>query len=137
MPINWMTDIGISFDDLNNDHKYLFGIFDRIKKVSKQDCDPLIVGTALAELNEYTTDHFRREAAMMKACSYPDIEIHMQDHAKLERQLNHLLSEMSFEGNDNLCTNLLNFIEKGLVDHKLIMDKAFYTWAGENETIIK
>jgi hemerythrin len=128
-----IEEIGISLDDLNVDHTRLFNILGRIRKLAKTDCDPLIVGAALAELNEYTTFHFRREIAMMTACNYPDKAAHNQAHLKLEFKLDQLLNAQSLDENMDLCLHLQGFLEDWLVNHIMIMDKAFDKWAGENE----
>lgn len=128
-----MNDIGINLDDLNADHKRLFDILKRVREMSKKECDPVMLGATLAELNEYASFHFRREIAMMKACNYPDTAIHNQAHTKLENSLDQLLSHQTIDGDGDLCTTLLEFLEDWLIGHIMVMDKAFSQWVGEND----
>ena len=70
---------------------------------------------------------------MMTACNYPDKAAHNQAHLKLEFKLDQLLNAQSLDENMDLCLHLQGFLEDWLVNHIMIMDKAFDKWAGENE----
>ncbi len=136
-PVNLMSQTGISFEDLDSDHQRLFSILERLREFSQVDCDPIIVGETLADLNDYTTFHFRREAAVMKANDYPGYEIHIQAHRKLEDKLEQFLSNQSLSVDTNLRTDLVEFLEVWFVDHIMSMDNDFTNWAGKNETFLQ
>ncbi len=75
--IEWQDSFSVGVTKLDDDHKRLIDLINRIDEAEKSGKS---VQWALEELRNYTEYHFRAEEARMAAADYPDIEEHKQEH---------------------------------------------------------
>ncbi len=85
-PIQWSRWMSVGIDDLDEDHRVLIGIVNKLYDDSnRQDAD--VVAGILDELIAYTRHHFAAEEACMARSNYPTFAAHKALHDSLTRQV--------------------------------------------------
>ncbi len=120
--IDWSVALSIGFEEVDDDHKKLVGMVNKIHDTVDQDPDPDAVADLLEELISYTSWHFRHEERLMQNYGDPELFNHKQEHEDLERQATELYQK--FLGGDNgVPAKLLPFLKAWLVNHIAGTDK--------------
>ncbi|MEZ0121598.1 MAG: bacteriohemerythrin [Candidatus Reddybacter sp.] len=83
----WTDDLSIGIDDIDQDHKALFDVFQDAYWISQTKADPADLYCMMANLLNYTEVHFKREEALMAASPYPFFDKHCGIHQQLIKQL--------------------------------------------------
>ena len=76
-PVEWKESWSVGNEDLDNDHKRLVGIINRVSNAEDSGEDVVWV---LNDLKEYANLHFRCEEELMEAAQIPGLEEHKQAH---------------------------------------------------------
>jgi hemerythrin len=120
--LNWDNKYSINNIQLDNHHKRLFSIFDRLYDISVDVYRDSSFETAVDELMAYSGYHFKAEEHYMKEVGYNDIERHISLHRYYNARLSDIKDR---ESNDNkeLCTELIYFLGNWLKNHVVEEDK--------------
>ncbi|MGZ3809873.1 MAG: bacteriohemerythrin [Bacteriovorax sp.] len=104
-------------------HKILFNVINDLIRARNASDDPngLLVEVALDELLKYATYHFRDEEEVMIKHNYDDLIQHQAQHKNFVDVM--LKFKSRFDNNENITDELLNFMQKWLLDHILTRDK--------------
>lgn len=101
---------------IDEDHRHIFDIANRLQAELLDDPEHSIVGEVLVELIEHTGDHFVREEALMQAANYPGYAMHKQEHGELMKMVNDLHYRfMNRPG--NIAVDVADFFRKSLIPH--------------------
>ncbi len=120
----WSDDLTVGVRAIDDDHRVLLGLLNRMHAVSHPDETADMISRLLFDLAAYTSDHFRREEVVMEVCGYPDITAHKLAHAKLEQQIANFVKRQNAETDDGLAEDIRQFLDDWLTDHIGRMDKA-------------
>lgn len=86
MPIIWSKDYALGIEEIDNQHKELVLIINRIEQVAVSDPDhPNFaekVRGVLKDVRDYTVLHFSSEEVILKMFDYPDFVEHKAKHDK-------------------------------------------------------
>ncbi|MBP2299499.1 bacteriohemerythrin [Azospirillum picis] len=85
-PIQWSRWMSVGNDALDEDHRVLIGIVNKLYDETNRE-DPVVIDLILDELIAYTRDHFAKEEAQMQRLNYPTFAAHKQLHDSLTRQV--------------------------------------------------
>ncbi|MCG5243398.1 bacteriohemerythrin [Azospirillum doebereinerae] len=85
-PIQWSRWMSVGNDDLDEDHRVLIEIVNRLCTEASQH-DPAVIEATLDELIAYTRHHFAAEEACMREANYPTYAAHKALHDALTRQV--------------------------------------------------
>lgn len=133
MHIEWKKDLELGIEAIDNDHRHLLGLLNRIGEASQ--CDDRETALAvIAALKDYTREHFAREEWVMRAIGYEQAPHHREQHRQLidevERHSADLLAGRIIAGAVSI------FLQRWLLRHIAIADrqlgKALAAWQSEH-----
>lgn len=85
--IRWRDSLCLGIADVDEDHKRLVGLLNRLHFMALAGDDSVAIGDVLDELVAHIIRHFRREEALMLRIGYPDREEHTRQHAEFRERL--------------------------------------------------
>lgn len=83
----WRESVAIGIPEIDDDHKHLIGLLNRLHFTVLAGAGPAAVGEVLDALAGRFTAHFRHEEALMLRTGYRDYERHRRRHAELAERL--------------------------------------------------
>lgn len=114
--ITWSDDLAVGNTFIDNDHKKLIEMVDRLHVVMQDGKGREVMDKVLHNLIKYTQEHFRREEDLMHNMRYPGIIEHKEEHDKLVKQVIDL--QHKFEsGVATMSIEVLHFLRDWLVNH--------------------
>lgn len=115
---------------LDRDHQILIGLINRIDEAGEDEATRnRVLPEVLAILIAYTVFHFDREEKVMRACGYPDLRSHHEEHRVLTREVQHL--QRRFRRGDEALDReeILSFLTGWLNHHILLQDMDYRPFA--------
>ncbi len=133
MPVMlWTAKMSVGVPELDEDHKQLIAVINRLAAVSGPEARRDIVRRCLFALMRYAESHFAREEKVMAACGYPDLGGHGEEHRAFVRQLQVITRNFNGAPNDlaaHVNDELLDFLKDWLYHHILIEDMGYRPYA--------
>jgi hemerythrin len=123
MYFEWKDAYELSVEEIDEQHKKLFGIGKRVSDlIQNQDVlsDFGAVQQILIELKEHTEEHFIKEEQFMQEHGYHDIQTHAMEHNFLRKKL--LKIDNLAEPNHEMVVRLVSFVADWISQHILISD---------------
>jgi hemerythrin len=117
----WNNKYSVNNSELDNHHKYLFDMFNKMYDSCLNKNKDTIVGPILDELVTYIKYHFDAEEQHMKNIGYNDISNHISEHSKFTARINkhHLKKDIN---NKIVSKEIVLFLWKWLLDHVMTED---------------
>ncbi len=133
--MHWDPKMSVGLDVLDDDHKQLISIINRLGEDYQDEARHAAVQQLLRALQRYAEYHFAREEKVMLACGYPEIEEHQDEHRGFIAKIRELTRR--FESNpetsaDIVNEQLLSFLKGWLNHHIMIEDKAYFSHVANN-----
>jgi hemerythrin-like metal-binding protein len=135
MPLfNWKEEYSVNVAELDQHHKILIDIVNRIYdnclQIGVVDC----IGPKIVELVDYSEYHFKAEESYLQRIEYFEREEHIEQHTMFIFKINEL--QQAYEGNEiELTRSLIVFLGKWLLHHVMEEDKKYAQYALEtNQT---
>jgi len=122
--IQWSSRFELGVPFIDEDHKTLVSLLNRMSDASRSDGDLANVGSILSALVDYTRYHFEREERAQAIAKYPDIEPHCVLHEELAGQAVELLNNFRNDPASIDMGDVLDFLRDWLLDHILLHDMA-------------
>jgi len=120
--IEWSDSLSVGFAEMDEDHKKLVELVNRLNKVVIEDADGKVIADILSELLSYTQWHFRHEERLMQQYAYPGLNLHKEEHEALTSQA--LKLNEKYQGGDATVPGMLMpFLKNWLTNHILGTDK--------------
>lgn len=117
MFITWTENLSVANGAIDQDHKHLIGIINRLHDAIASGCGATIVGETLAELADYTGAHFAREEFLMDRFQYPEAAQHRREHAGLIDQLSVIVDQFEKAGAVEVTGDTMDFLKVWMVNH--------------------
>jgi len=118
----WSDDYLVGIAAIDQDHKTLFLLVNRLHQRIEKGEDEYAIAEALAGLVDYIDTHFAREERYMEECGYPDLVRHARKHRDLARTV-HSLKTMFDDDPPALASDeILEFLRDWLTNHILKSD---------------
>ncbi|MBF0135867.1 MAG: bacteriohemerythrin [Magnetococcus sp. DMHC-1] len=110
--ITWKPNLSVGIADVDEDHKKLIKMINRLFGAALSPQPGQILGDVLEELTRYVVFHFNREEEYMRRFDYPGFVEHKKEHERL------IDTATRFKRNldSGLAMNLKDEIEKSLRD---------------------
>ncbi len=121
LSIEWHQDYEIGIEDIDQDHKRLFSIYNYFNTVAEQGTKSPCISTMFVLLSDYAIGHFRNEEAIMNSTKYPDIVNHIRQHNGFVRKLDKIRNR--YEGGDDVREELFMFFRDWILLHVLRDDR--------------
>jgi hemerythrin len=127
LTILWSDKFSINITEIDNQHRRLFELIDRLNKIVHESGINSEVITSLDELIDYTKYHFLSEENVMKEEDYPKYNMHKTEHDKLTQQaIDYRLRVI--EGKPLIRNEFLEFLFTWLTKHIMNHDKKIGTF---------
>lgn len=85
--IRWRDSLSLGIEAIDNDHRQLITILNRLHFMAIAGDDRAALGEVLRELLDYTRSHFAREEMLMRLAAYPGYEAHRKIHRQLTEKV--------------------------------------------------
>ena len=126
MAIKWVDSLSVANNSVDNDHKHLINIINRIELALNTEADDQLLKKGLKDLEEYTSLHFDREEALMKSANYPNYYRHFKEHRELMNTLNvikmDILKKLNSGEKISDPDSLVTLLRHWLLDHVMQED---------------
>ena len=123
MPLfTWRESYSIENEELDNHHKTLFNIMNRLYDSSFERDNKDFFDTTLEELISYSKYHFSAEEQYMIDTDYGNIYEQIAEHEYFTRSVLEIKRDKYTEG-DELCRELIAFLGRWLLQHIIEVDK--------------
>jgi len=120
--INWSESLSVGVDYIDNQHKQLVSIINRLNDAMLQDKGNDVMCQVLDDLIDYTKSHFQSEEHLMRKYEYPDSPEHFKEHEKLTKEVIDFAENFK-QGNAIITLPVLNFLKDWLNNHILETDR--------------
>ena len=112
----WSNKFVTGIPRIDDQHRFLFALVDRLEHIFQQRQAVLEICTALKELESYIFFHFAEEERLMLQCHYEEYPVHREQHANFEQQVRQswaVVRDNSFLAG----RSLISFLRAWLVNH--------------------
>jgi len=120
--LNWYNRYSINNVELDNHHKKLFSIFNRMYDICMENNDTVVLKLLVDELVYYSDYHFKAEEQYMREIGYRDIDKHIAEHKYftewvIDFKRNYITADLK------ICLDLIKFLGDWLRNHVIEEDK--------------
>ena len=124
MLINWEKKFETGINRIDEQHKRLVAIINKLHENIIIQKDGSLVTDLLMDLKIYTIDHFSTEEKMLKKYNYPAEKEHIEEHQKFINKISENLYDVS---SAPLAQgySLIEFLKEWLLNHILIHDMEY------------
>lgn len=122
--INWNDSYLLGVLSIDNQHKKIADIINRLDDAMKSGRGREILEQILFELVDFIDTHFKAEEEYMVRFGYNDYEDHRYEHESLTDEVKRFYDDFKI-GMISLNTEIMNFLRNWLMDHIFVKDKKF------------
>lgn len=123
-PIVWKEDMSVNIDDIDEDHRVLVAIVNKLAIADNRN-DPVVVQGIINELVSYARTHFEDEEQYMLKASYPSFDHHRKLHDTLTLRVLEFRAKFHESQDVHLGEELYDLASHWLTAHILTEDVKF------------
>jgi hemerythrin-like metal-binding domain len=134
MYFEWKNDYSVNVQEIDNQHKRMFEIGEKISDLvlAKDDFDHYDeIINILQELKDYTIYHFDFEEKLMEKYGYPEVDPHKIQHIFMIKKLQKLQTEDIDRDQKGAVIDLIAFVSDWITGHILETDKRYKDFFNE------
>lgn len=122
----WSDAISVGVKEVDDQHKVLIGILNRLFVATAQRKGNEILAEILDALVEYARTHFELEERLMQDAGYNPVklEAHREEHRTFFARLGELSRKHALGGKPN-SFEVVHFLKRWLHDHILVTDRGY------------
>jgi len=125
---NWKDEYSVNVTELDQHHKVLMDIINRIYDNCMQPDAVDCIGPKVQELTDYSEYHFKAEEDYMRRIEYFEIDEHIEQHAMFIFKIREL--QQACAGNEmELTQSIIVFLGKWLLHHVFEADRKYADYA--------
>ncbi len=113
----WHDQYAIDRGTIDAQHKYWLSLAMALVSIERPRTQKKLLTEALQALFAYTGEHFATEVAFMQRIDYPRVEIQQEQHARILKEMNDILTAAPTA--DFLVENYQHLAHSWLVEHIL------------------
>ncbi len=122
--ISWRDEFSVGVKEMDEQHKKLIGMINRLIKEQKVLTDPKTIGELLTEMTDYAQVHFRAEEYLMAEYGYEHKTEQEKQHQEFIDKTIAFYSASDL-GPNMLSTALLDYLTTWLIGHILKEDMKY------------
>jgi len=123
MALEWKDEYNTGEDQVDKQHKILFGYLADLEDHMESGIDARYIGNLLDNVGLFTRSHFCYEEICMRRLKCPVAAKNKEQHGKLLDAYTHYRQRFELEGlSDDLVQGLHDFLQSWLVNHILKID---------------
>jgi len=129
--LRWTEKMSVGSPDLDEDHKQLFYLTNRLSDIAEGEAGSEDARQALYGLVRYAQFHFAREENVMAVCGFPEQEEHKAGHVRFVGTVDTFLKRFEKDPEAEapaVCRELFDFLKDWLTHHILIQDMAYKSY---------
>jgi hemerythrin-like metal-binding protein len=130
----WGEDMVLGIQEIDNQHKALFSLANRLRKVVNGG-DISSIGITFMAVMNYAGKHLKDEEELLTKHKYPSIENHKKMHVKILEDVTSLHEQYKTASDTEKTTisrNFCDFLENWLITHIGQEDRQHCTWLKNN-----
>ena len=127
-PIQWTTAMSVGLQELDDDHKVLIDVINRLETNTEAGAQPEVARSCLMSLRRYAEFHFAREEKVMTACNFPGIGVQKSEHHDFIERIRDETQRFDADPEASaqvVNQELLDYLKSWLSHHILIEDMAY------------
>ncbi len=113
--IKWSDDYSVGLKEIDNQHKKLLNIINKLYNSFINRDDEKIMTEILNDMAEYTEYHFKNEEKYFMRFNYPNMQEHMKYHKIYINKINEFKKDL--EQNKKITYTVMNFLRNWIVEH--------------------
>jgi hemerythrin-like metal-binding domain len=113
--VEWKDKFSVHVDEMDRHHKKLLGYLAELQKEIASNDAAKKVGETLNALIEYAGFHFVEEERLMRAMSYPELAVQIDQHAYFANEVNEMLKQ--FHQGILPSRSVLAFLSDWFINH--------------------
>ena len=114
--IRWSANLSVGIDSINEQHKVLVSMINELYSQMHSGAAKEAVGKTLANLVDYTANHFKYEESLFAEHGYQGMDAHKQKHTALVAQVVAFQDEFT-RGEKDVTLELMEFLKEWLLTH--------------------
>ncbi|MCP4337750.1 MAG: hemerythrin family protein [Desulfobulbaceae bacterium] len=122
--INWKDEYSVGVKEMDDQHKKLIGMVNKLISEQKSLTDPRTIADLLTEMTEYAQVHFRAEEYLMAEYGYDQKDLQETQHQAFIDETIAFYSATDI-GPNILSTALLDYLATWLIEHILKEDMKY------------
>jgi methyl-accepting chemotaxis protein/hemerythrin len=128
--IDWIPALGVGNRAIDAQHRALIDIINRLDEARASGTDRGALAETIAELDDYTREHFGLEERLFTERGYPEAEAHVKEHGFFVGRI--VAFRRDFEaGKAELTKEILDFLKSWLTKHISLSDRKYRAWLSE------
>ena len=128
--VQWGEQYSVGFRELDNHHKKLFAILDRLYNQMADNASDAQINEIIKELLNYTQYHFDEEEQVMEKMQYPELFQHQRLHREFIAKIEEYQGEASVEGMAIfVAVKMADAGSQWLKEHILVVDKKYQKYS--------
>ena len=134
-PIQWTTAMSVGMQELDDDHKVLIDVINRLETNAGEGAQPDVARSSLMSLRRYAEFHFAREEKVMTVCEFPGIGVQKSEHHDFIERIREVTGRFDADPESAaqvVNTELLDYLKSWLSHHILIEDMAYRPYGERN-----
>lgn len=127
--LEWSDSLNTGFAEIDAQHSMLLGIINELfEEITHSDNNARLV-RIVAELMDYTQQHFTTEEALLESCRYPELAEHQQEHIHfMEKIRDFSVSLDQGRAASILPLEMFHFLQTWLVEHIMRTDRSYISF---------
>jgi hemerythrin-like metal-binding protein len=123
-PLEWKDSYSVGVPELDNDHRQLIDIINRIDDAGRHG---IPLDHVLYDLTHYARSHFEREEDRLRAVGYPDLDDHFAEHQSFVEWLRGVEQSLpgATAGHGEIADSLAGYLRNWLINHILVVDMRY------------
>jgi hemerythrin-like metal-binding protein len=122
--INWKNEFSVGVKEMDEQHKKLLGMINRLVEEQHTLTDPKTIAELLTEMTDYAQVHFRAEEYLMAEYGYDQLDRQERQHQEFIDKTVSFYSATDL-GPNILSVALLDFLGTWLINHILKEDMKY------------
>jgi hemerythrin len=125
MSVVWNEQYSVKVKELDNQHKKLFEIINKLDNHMRQGKGKEILGSVLTDMVDYTKVHFAAEERILRDAGYPDYDRHKAIHEIVTEKVGTIRKKYLDGNGTHLSIEAMNYLNDWLAKHILGTDRKY------------
>ncbi len=122
--IKWNNNYSVGISIIDEEHKKLIGILNRIICAKEHNVNPEELKEVLREMTDYSVTHFTTEEAYMKAFNYPEYQDHKEEHMNFSTKII-VYTYKVIKGDYQFTDELTKYLKQWSINHIQVTDRQY------------
>lgn len=124
-PITWQKEYELGIEEIDNQHKKIVEIINRLLPMSLKLTDEEALKIILKELTDYADYHFGTEEKYFKLFNYPGAAGHIEIHNQYRHRIEEYKKEFAAAKTEEVFFNLNNLLKDWWISHINGVDREY------------